>query len=65
LLLLDIFIKGEVRMGTCRLKYDSWRNLKYGHSGIRSIITNPVLEMGSDYMLPKCSFEKPFDIQMD
>jgi hypothetical protein len=51
---LDIFIKGEARMGTNRLKCnDSWRNLEYGHSRITSINTNPVLEMGSDYMLPK------------
>jgi hypothetical protein len=63
---VDIFIKGETGMCTYRLKCNnSWRNLECGHSRITSIITNPVLEMVSDYMLPKYSFEKPFDIQMD
>jgi hypothetical protein len=53
-------------MGAYRLKCNnSWRNLEYGHSRITNVITNPVLEMGSDYMLPKYSFEKPFDIKMD
>jgi hypothetical protein len=66
LLPVDIFIKGGARMGTYKLKCnDSWRNLEYGHSRITNVITNPVLEMGSDYMLPKYSFEKPFDIQTD
>jgi hypothetical protein len=63
---LYIFIKGEARMGANRLKCnDSWRNLEYRHSRITNVITNPILEMGSDYMLPKYSFDKPFDIQMD
>jgi hypothetical protein len=66
LLPLDIFIKGEVRISVYRLNCsDSWRNLEHRHSRITSIITNPVLEMGSDYMLPKYSFGKPFDIQID
>jgi hypothetical protein len=47
---LDICIKGVARMGAYRLKCNnSWRNLEYGHSRITSIITNPVLEMDSDY----------------
>jgi hypothetical protein len=63
---LDIFIKGEARMGAYRLKCNNgWRNLEYGHSRITNVITNPVLEMGSNYMLPKHSFQKPFDIQID
>jgi hypothetical protein len=63
---LDIFINGEARMGAYRLKCnDSWRNLENGHSRITNVITNPVLEMGSDYVLPKYSSEKQFDIQMD
>jgi hypothetical protein len=63
---LDIFIKGEARMGAYRLKCNySWINLEYGHSRITNVITNPVLETGRDYVLRKYSFEKPFDIQMD
>jgi hypothetical protein len=66
LLPLDTFIKGEARMGAYRLKYDdSWRNLEHRHSRITNVITNTVLEMGSDYVLPIYSFEKPFDIQMN
>jgi hypothetical protein len=63
---LDIFIKGGARMGAYRLKCnDSWRNLEYRHSRITNVITNPILVMGSAYMLPKYSSDKPFDIQMD
>jgi hypothetical protein len=44
---IDIFIKGQARMGTYRLKYnDSWRNLEYEHSRITNVITNPILEIG-------------------
>jgi hypothetical protein len=58
---LDVFIKGETIMGAYRLKCnDSCRNLAYGHSRI-NVITKSILEMGSNYMLPKCSFDKPPD----
>jgi hypothetical protein len=47
---IDIFIKGQARMGTYRLKYnDSWRNLEYEHSRITNVITNPILEIGRLY----------------
>jgi hypothetical protein len=36
-----------------------------GHSRITNVITNPILEMGSDFMLPKYSFDEAFDIDMD
>jgi hypothetical protein len=63
---LDTFMKEEARMGAYRSKCnDSWRNLEYGHSRITNAITNPILEMDSDFILLKYSFEKPFDIQMD
>jgi hypothetical protein len=43
LLLVDIFLKEQARMGTYRMKYnDSWRNLEYGHSRITNVITKPV-----------------------
>jgi hypothetical protein len=64
---LDIFDKGEARKGAYQLKYNgNWRHHDLsGHSRITSMITNPVLDMGSDHMIPKYSFEKPFDIQID
>jgi hypothetical protein len=64
---LAIFVKGEARKGAYQLKCNgNWRHQDLrGHSRITSIITDPVLDMGSDHRIPKYSFEKMFDIQID
>lgn len=56
---LDIYIKGEARMGAYRLqKNNIWKTQIFGHSKITITVHNPVLEMGSDYMIRKTSFKK-------
>jgi ribonuclease HI len=61
---LDIFIKGEARMGAYRLELNNnWiKRNQQGHARITSTVTNPLLDMGSDRMLPKLTFDKPFKV---
>lgn len=64
---LDIFIKGEARMGAYRLNCNgNWKTQNHiGHTRIMNMIANPILNMGSDVMIPKFSYDKPFEVQLD
>ncbi|KAL1446432.1 hypothetical protein WDU94_012296 [Cyamophila willieti] len=56
---LDIYITGEARMGAYRMQQNNiWKSQGYGHTKISTLVHNPVLVMGSDYMIAKTSFNK-------
>lgn len=62
---IDLIVKAEARIGAYRLQLNgNWKPKPNGHAAITKMISNPTLTMGSDYMMPKKSLEKPFDIEI-
>ena len=59
--------KGSARLSAYKLKQSNhWHNLNpLGHTRITNIISNPILEMGCDYMFGRLSFDKPFNTKLE
>lgn len=62
LLPLDILVLSESRIGAFRLRLGNNLKTSRGYGRIDHVISNPIHEMGNDYMKPQYSFEKPFRI---
>ena len=66
---LDLFIKGEARLGAYRLQASgNWRTGRNtGHSTIINLVTEPagILLMGSDQIQKQYSFKKPFQVNLN
>src|ERR1044072_996394 len=64
---LDIYVRGEARIAAYRLsKTSNWKpHIGPGHTRIEKLVTDPILEMGTDTINPRISYDKPFKICLD
>jgi hypothetical protein len=65
---LHLKMETEARVGNYRLSCnEQWRpkSLWYGHTSMaRDMIKQPVLQMGTDKMIPRYAFHKPFTVNL-
>jgi ribonuclease HI len=65
---LHLKIESEARVGIYRLRCnEQWgpKSLWYGHTSIsRDMIKEPILQMGTDKIMPRYAFHKPFTVKL-